>query len=634
MADKGESELYRVGDLTLDVDAHLLTRGGELVSLPPKTFELFVELVRRAPGVVRRQELLDTVWAHELVNDEALTQRVMLLRRALGDDPKEPRFIASAPRWGYRLVAPVERVAVQAAPTQAPIERPPDDSRVTRLEVAIATTRRRDRWLVWTTVGLAAAIAGGGLYLLAGRGGRSIDSLAIAPFATAGSGSDTEVLCAGIPFTLTATLGQLPNLRVIAASTMARYRGAPIDPQKVGRQLGVRAVLTGTLAQRGHVVAIDTELVDVEDGSRLWGAHLERPVSDIFAVQDEISREIARGMRLRLTGEERSRLERRTTESVEAYTLYLKGRYFWNKRNEKGFDDAIECFRAAIELDPSYALAYTGLADCFALEGSMEYGIAPPNEAMPKARAAATKALEIDPEQAEAHASLGLVLWEYDWKRNNAKRELRRAIELSPGYATAHQWLAEMLAEEGRAEEAWREIQRAQELDPLSLAIATDLGLLSYYQRDYEVAVQYLRAALAMDPKFHQASLALGLTYLQQGEQGKAVEVLRAANQAVGGAPSTMAALGFACALAGRTGEARVLLDSLLAASKEHYIPSFYVAGIYLGLGDRGRTFEWFDHACTEHCDMLGTLKVDPAFDPIRGDPRFASLLRCVRLSD
>jgi len=634
MAQPGERELYRVGELTLDVDAHLLTRGGELVSLPPKTFELFVELVRRAPGVVRRQELLDTVWAHELVNDEALTQRVMLLRRALGDDPKEPRFIASAPRWGYRLVAPVERVVVQLTTAQAPAERHPDDSRVTRLEAAIATTRRRDRWLIWTTVVLTAAIAGGGLYLLIGHGGRSIESLAIAPFAAAGSGADTEVLCAGIPSTLTATLGRLPNLRVIAASTMARYRGGPIDPQKVGRQLGVRAVLTGTLAQRGPVVVIDTELVDVEDGSRLWGAHLERPAADIIAVQDEISRDIAKGLRLRLTGEERSRLARRTTESVEAYTLYLKGRYFWNKRNEKGFDDAIACFRAAIELDPSYALAYTGLADCFALEGSMEYGITPPNDAMPKARAAATKALELDPEQAEAHASLGLVLWEYDWKRNDAERELRRAIELSPGYATAHQWLAEMLAEQGRADEAWREIERAQELDPLSLAIATDLGLLSYYQRDYEAAAQYLRAALAMDPNFHQGSLALGLTYLQQGEHAEAVEVLRTADQAVGGAPPTMAALGFASALAGRTGEARALLDGLLAASKEHYIPSYYIAAIHLGLGDHDHAFEWFDRACQERCSLLGTLKVDPVFDPLRADPRFAALMRCVRLAD
>jgi TolB-like protein/DNA-binding winged helix-turn-helix (wHTH) protein/Tfp pilus assembly protein PilF len=633
MTQPGERELYRIGELTLDVDARLLTRAGELVPLPPKTFELFVELVRRAPGVVRRQELMDTVWAHELVNDEALTQRVMLLRRTLGDDPRKPRFIASAPRWGYRLVAPVERVATQATPPPAPAQSPRDDTQVARLEVGKAISGRWYRWPVWAAVALAAAVVIASVfYLLLGHGRRAIESLAIAPFAAADSGTDTEVLCTGIPATLTATLAQVPDMRVIAASTMARYRGRTIDPQVIGRQLAVRAVLTGTLVQRGNVVAIDAELVDTEDGSRLWGAHFERPVADIFAVQDEISREIARGMRLRLTGEEQNRLARRSTENFEAYTLYLKGRYFWNKRNEKGFEDAIACFRAAIELDPAYALAYTGLADCYALEGSMEYGIAPPTAAMPKARAAAAKALELDPEQAEAHATLGLVLWEYDWKRNDAEHELRRAIQLSPGYATAHQWLAEVLAELGRADEAWREIQRAQEIDPLSLTIATDLGLLSYYQRDYERAVTYLQAVLGMDPAFTQASLALGLTYLQQGEDAKAVDVLQAADRSVGGAPSTMAALGFACARAGRTAEAHALLDALLVASREHYVPSYYIAALHLGLGDRDRAFEWLDRACTERCDMLGTLKVEPGFDPIRADPRFASLLRCVNL--
>lgn len=634
MGQPGERELYRVGDLTLDVDGRLLTRGEELVQLPPKTFELFVELVRRAPGVVRRQELLDTVWAHEIVNDEALTQRVMLLRRALGDDPKEPRFIASAPRWGYRLVAPVERLAAQAATVTAPVERPADDSRVTRLEATIATTRRRDRRLAWAAGALVVALAGVGLYLMIGRGGRSIDSLAIAPFAAAVAGADTEVLCSGIPATLTAAMGQLPNLRVIAAATMARYRGGPIDPQKVGRQLGVRAVLTGTLAQRGSVVAVDTELVDVTDGSRLWGAHLERPVADIFALEDEISREIAKGMRLRLTGAERNRLERRNTESVQAYTLYLKGRYFWNKRNEEGFDDAISCFRAAIDLDPAYALAYTGLADCFALEGSMEYGLAPPNDAMPKARAAAMKALELDPEQPEAHATLGLVLRQYDWKRADAERELRRAIELSAGYATAHQWLAELLAELGRADEAWREIQRAQELDPLSLTIATDLGWLSYYQRDYETAVQYLRGALAMDPGFGQAHLALGLTYLRTGDLDDAIGIFEGVNRLSSDSPPALAALGHAYAVAGRRQDSLAVLEKLQAISKQRFVPSYYIAGIYFGLGEHDRTFEWLNRACEERCGMLGSLKVDPVFDPLRSDPRFASLLRCVRLAD
>ncbi len=634
MVEPGEHELYRVGDLTLDVDGRLLTRGGELVPLPPKTFELFVELVRRAPGVVRRQELLDTVWAHELVNDEALTQRVMLLRRALGDDPKEPRFIASAPRWGYRLVAPVERVAVRAAVPQASVEPRPDDSRVSWLEAAIATTRRRDRWLVWTTAALAAAVIGGGLYLVIGQRHNSIDSLAIAPFSSTGAGSDAEFLCEGIPATLTATLGQLPNLRVIAASTMDRYKGARVDPQKVGRDLRVAAVLTGTLSQRGAAVVIDAELVNVKDGSHLWGTHLERPVADIFAVQDEISRDIAKGMRLSLTGEERTRLARRTTESVEAYTLYLKGRYFWNKRAEGGFKDAVGCFRHAIEIDPAYALAYSGLADCYALESAMEYGVVAPLEAMPKARAAAQKSLEIEPELAEAHASLGLVLWLFEFDRAAAEREFRRAIDLNPGYASAHQWYAEMLAEQGRVKEAGQEIQRAQELDPLSLAIATDLGLLNYYQRDYETAVQNLRAVLAMDPNFGQAHLALGLAYLSSGQPQKAIEVFEGVNRLAQDSPPALAALGYAYGVAGKKDKALTELDRLKSISTKRFVPSYYIAGIHLALGDRDLAFEWLGRACAERCSLLGTLKVDPVFDPLRADPRFAALMRCVHLAD
>jgi tetratricopeptide (TPR) repeat protein len=356
-------------------------------------------------------------------------------------------------------------------------------------------------------------------------------------------------------------------------------------------------------------------------------------VADIFAVQDEISREIAKGMRLRLTGEERNRLARRTTESVEAYTLYLKGRYFWNKRAEGGFKDANECFRHAIEIDPAYALAYSGLADCYALESAMEYGVVAPLEAMPKARAAAQKALEIEPELAEAHASLGLVLWLFEFDRAAAEREFRRAIDLNPGCASAHQWYAEMLAEQGRVEEAGHEIQRAQELDPLSLAIATDFGLLSYYQRDYEAAVQHLRAALAMDPNFGQAYLALGLAYLSSGQLQKAIEVFEGVSRLAQDSPPALAALGYAYGVAGKRDGALTELNRLKGISTKRFVPSYYIAGIYLGLGDRDLAFEWLGRACAERCSLLGTLKVDPVFDPLRADPRFAALLRCVHLA-
>ncbi|MBZ5587276.1 MAG: tetratricopeptide repeat protein [Acidobacteriia bacterium] len=629
-----DREVYRVGDLTLDVETRLLTRAGTLVPLPPKTFELLVELVRRSPGVVRRQELLDTVWAHELVNDEALTQRVMLLRRALGDDPKEPKFIASAPRWGYRLVAPVERLEPTPSHPVASTRREDAPGSNDRLRVLLATTRSRSRRLVWLSAILVVAVATlvGTLALQNRR--HAIDSLAIAPFrAIEGSGSEVEYLCDGIPETLNRTLrSAVPGLRIIAESSMARYKGAQADPQRIRHDFGVRAVLTGTLLRRADKLVIDTVLADAQDGTQLWDAHTERPVADLLAVQDEISQEIVKGLRIRLSGTERTRLARRPTESVEAYTLYLKGRYFWDKRNEKGFEDAIACFKAAIDQDPAYALAYAGLADCYAIESTIEYGAAAANEAMPRARALARKALVIDADLAEAHASLGLVLWLYDWDRAGAERELRRAARLDRNCSQALQWLAEMLAEQGRSEEADEEIRRAIEVDPLSLVINADRGLFAYYQRDYEPAVQYYRQTLAMEPSFGQAWLGLGLAYAQQGEHEKAIEAVRHLYSL---APITpvMAALGYVNGMAGKKDEARNMLDELLALAKRRYVSSYYVAGVFIGLGDRDRAFEWLGRAGDERASLLGSLRVDPAFDPLQSDPRFAVLLARVGLA-
>jgi len=634
MTDDAVHELYRVGDLTLDVAARLLKRGSELVPLPPKTFELLVELVRRAPGVVRRQELLDTVWAHELVNDEALTQRVMLLRRALQDDPKEPRFIASAPRWGYRIVAPVERVVEQPPGPPPAAPRPSEESTVTRLRALVATTRRRDRWLVWSTAALAAALVAGAVYLWVAPRLGEVDSLAIVPFVGGDGGESTELLAQAIPESVTQALSQLRGVRVIAASTMARYRDARVDPQRVGREVGVRAVMTGTLLRQGEDLQVTAELVDVSDAKVLWSERYRRGAADVFAIQDEISQEIVKSLRLRLSPAARSRLARRTTGNVEAYELYIKGRYHWNKRDEPAFAEAIACFRRAIEKDPGYALAYSGLADCYALESATEYGIVEPAAAMPKARAAAQRALEIDPDLGEAHASLGLVLWLYDFDRDGAEREFRRAIALNPGYASAHQWYAEMLVELGRWKSARSEIARAGQLDPLSLAIATDLGLLAYYERDYQTAIRQYRSTLALEPSFGQAHLALGLAYLAAGQTADAVSIFEGIRRLAGDSPPALAALGYAYGIAGRRDDALALLGELQALARERFVLSYYVAGIHLGLGDHDQAFALLERACAERASELGTLKVDPVFDPLRKDARFQELLRCTRLTD
>ncbi len=630
---EGGRELYRVGDLLLDVEARLLTQGGVVVPLPPKTFELLAELVRRAPGVVRRQELIDTVWPKEFVNDEALTQRVLLLRRTLGDDAKEPTYIASVPRWGYRIIAAVERVGTETLPAPDNDGIRPDARSTGRLRNAATLLRRRDRRVAWVGGAiLAAGVVAGVLLILSGMENGPIESLAVVPFSGSGINDDSGILCSGIPASVTATMAQAHGLRVIAASTMARYTGTFVDPQRVGRELGVRAVLTGSLTRRDDVLVIETELVDVRDGSRLWGARIERRISDILTVQQEISREIATGLRLRLSCEAQRRLGRLSTQSPRAYILYLEGRHHWNKRSAEGFQHASASFRRAIDVDPDYALAYVGIADCLALQGSMEYGVAPPTDVMPRARGAVIRALEIDPDLAEAHASLGLVLWRYDWNRAGAERELRRAIELSPAYATAHQWLAEMLAEQGRADEADLEIRLAQEFDPLSLVIAADRGLLAYYKRDHESAVSHFQSTLALDPTFVQARMGLGLAFLEMGKYQDAIGALEEADRLAGSAPPTLSVLGYALGRTGRTSEAQVLLRTLVDLSRRQYVSSMYSAGILIGIGDRDGAFGLLQRACDERTGLLGALAVWPVFDPLRPDPRFPELLRCVGL--
>jgi TolB-like protein/DNA-binding winged helix-turn-helix (wHTH) protein/Flp pilus assembly protein TadD len=639
MAEGSERESYTVGDLTLDVGARLLTRRGEIVPLPPKTFELFVELVRRAPGVVRRRELLDTVWAHELVNDEALTQRVMLLRRALQDDPKDPRFIASAPRWGYRLVAEVKRLAAPpATPAAEAPEAPParrdDDSTVTRLRALVAATRRRNRALAWGLAGLAAAGAAAAGYLWLAPGTGRLDSVAIVPFTSKGGSPDSEILCEAIPVSVTQALSRVPGLRVIAASTMTRFAGSKVDPQQVGHEVDAQAILTGTLLRRGDDLQVTAELVSAGDARILWSERYVRRSADIFAIQDEISQEIARSLKIKLSPAAMRHLARRSTENVEAYEQYVRGRYQWNKRAAPAFTEAIACFRRAIEIDPTYALAYSGLADCYALQSAAEYGIVEPAAAMPKARAAAERALEIDPQLGEAHASLGLVLWLFDFDRGAAEREFRRAIELSPGYASAHQWYAEMLAEGGRQAGARSEIARAGRLDPLSLAVATDLGLFAYFERDYETAIRQYRSTLALEPGFGQAHLALGLAYLAAGDSADAVQVFEGLRRLAPDSPPVLAALGYAYGRSGRRDAALGLAGELQAIARERFVLSYYLAAIPLGLGDRDRAFALLERACAERASELGTLKVDPVFDPLRDDPRFAALLRCARLAD
>ena len=454
---------------------------------------------------------------------------------------------------------------------------------------------------------------------------QAIESLAVLPLANAGGDPNTEYLSEGITDGLIAKLSQLPGLRVMAHSTVFRYKSGDVDPQEVGRILNVRAVLTGRLRQRGDRLTITTELVDVADGSRIWGEQYDRNLLDVFAVQEAIAKGTADRLRLRLTADQEKRLRQRHTENTEAYQCYVKGRHYWNKRTPEDIKQGIQCFQRAIDQDPLYAAAYAGLADSYSTLGLLESFS--PSETMPKARLAAVKALEMDDGLAEAHASLAVVRWSFDWDWPEAEREFQRAVELNPGYAMAHHWYGWFLATGGRFDAAKVEMKRAQELDPLALVTNTGVGVPFLFARQYDEAIDVFRGLLELEPGFYFTRLFLGIAYEQKAMYQEAIRELNRARQ-LADRPLTLAALGHVCAVSGETVEARQILDELHERSKKGYVSPYAVALIYAGLNEHDRALAWLQKACDNRALWLIQLRVDPRLDGLRWDRRFADLLR------
>jgi TolB-like protein/Flp pilus assembly protein TadD len=471
---------------------------------------------------------------------------------------------------------------------------------------------------------LALAIAAS-IYLLAVRG-KTIDSLAVLPFANAGGDPNKEYLSDGITENLINSLSQLPRLRVTARTLAFRYKGPQVDPQKAGHDLHVRAVLTGRVVERDGALNIQADLMNVDDGSQLWGRQYARKLSDILTLQEEIAREVTEKLRLRPTAEQQKRLAKRSTENTEAYQLYLKGRYYWNRRTEQTLKRAVEYFQQAIDKDPGYALAYAGLADCYAVYGS--YEVASPRESGPKAKATATRALEIDNTRAEPHATLAMAKMQYEWDWAGAEREGQRAIELDPDYATAHQWYGICLAATGRTEQAVASLKRAQQIDPLSLIIQAQVGYELHFARRYDEAIEQIRKALDMDSNFARGHWYLGMPYEQKAMYREAIAEFRNAFELSGGSPSVQGRLGHAYAVSGNRQKALQAIADLHELSKRRYVSPFDTAVIYTGLGDKERTLEWLEKSLEDRSWGMVRLKVDPRFDPLRADPRFASLLR------
>jgi eukaryotic-like serine/threonine-protein kinase len=457
-----------------------------------------------------------------------------------------------------------------------------------------------------------------------------IDSIAVLPFANVTKDAKTEYLSDGITESLINSLSQLPNLSVMSRNTVFRYKDQTTDPEQVGRDLGVRAILTGRLLQSGDELLISVNLEDVQSKRQIWGAQYNRKISSLVSVQEEIAGDIYDRLRPKLDGEEKRFLAKRPTQDVEAYQLYLQGLFYWNKWTEGDFKRAADFFTQAVQKDPRYALSYAGLADTYSLLG--DAGYLPPSEAWPKAKAAAMQALEIDDTLAEAHTSLGLVKEHYEWDWAAAEKEFKRAIELNPNSATAHLWYGDFLSNTGRLEDGMRETQRARELDPLSLIINTTLGWQFYLSRQYDRAVDQLRSALEIDQKFAPARRILEGVYSKMGKQKEAVAE-REKFVSLSGSPELAASIEEDLTKSGYNGVLRSWLNGMTQLSKHGYVSSYDIAEIYARMGEKEQTLAWLEKAYDEHESGLVSIAVDPLFDPVRSEARFRALLKRMRLS-
>ena len=494
--------------------------------------------------------------------------------------------------------------------------------------ITIGAIKHRWRSAAIALAALVAIIAGA-VYL--NESYKAIESIAVLPFINADGNPETEYLADGVTESVINSLTQLPNLTVRPRNSVFRYKKRDVDPQTAGREMDVEAVLIGQVAPRGDEITISLQLIAVRENRQLWGERYQRKFADILRTQEEIARKVSENLRLRLSSTDERQLAKHYTDDFEAYRAYLRGRDFWNRRSRKDFEKAIEYFNQAIAIDPNYALAYSGLADCYM--AMTTYGVIAPSEGFSKAKDAAKKALAIDDTLAEAHTSLAHLTWLHEWDWAGGEREFERAIKLNPKYETAHQWYAVYLSAMGRHKEAIAAIRRAQELDPTSSVIGLDVARTFYFARQYDQAIEQCLKVLEMDPDFYRISDWLALAYEQQGLYDKALEANLKALTKRGEKPEIMTALKNAYAASGWKGFWRKQLELTQEESKERYVSPYFMARIYVRLDERDQALEWLQKAYDRHSDYLVVLKVEPLLDPLRSDPRFAKLLQSVGLA-
>ena len=461
-------------------------------------------------------------------------------------------------------------------------------------------------------------------------GALNTNSIAVLPFANLSNDAENEYFCDGLAEELLNALAKIDDLKVAARTSAFSFKGKNTNVSEVGNILKVKTVLEGSVRKSGNKLRITVQLINAADGYHLWSERFDREMKDIFDVQDEITLAVVDALKVKLLGTEKKAVLKRYTDNTDAYRLYLNGRFFWNKRTKESLKSAVEYFNQAVAVDPSYALAYAGLADCYVL--FTYYDVAPPGEAYPKARAAAQKALEIDDTLGEVLVTLAVVKEDYEWDFAGAERDFQKAIALNPNYPTAHQWYGEFLAQMGRKDESIAELRHAQELDPLSLIINKVLGGTLLFARRYDEAIAQNKKLLEMDANFAPAHTDLGWCYTEKGMHDEAIAEFQKAVALTNGNPSQLAGLAYAFAKSGKQGEAQKILEQLKERQKNEYVDSASFAIIHVALGEKDKAFASLEKSYQEHSVGMLSLKGDPRFDDLRDDIRFQDLLRRVGL--
>jgi TolB-like protein/DNA-binding winged helix-turn-helix (wHTH) protein/Tfp pilus assembly protein PilF len=621
-------------DFEFDFSAYTLRRSGRALKLERIPREVLAVLVERRGQIVSREYIVERIWGKDIFldTDNSINGAIRKVRQALKDDPEEPRFIQTITGKGYRFIAPVSDPK-EPEPLVLQIPHPRIIAEPLTLKPAVFR-----RSIVAITVLLIAAL---GTYWFSRTRSRALPQngrqmIAVLPFENLTGDASQDYFSDGMTEEMIARLGNLDprHLGVIARTSVMQYKHNVRALDQIGRELGVQYALEGSVRRDSGKVRITAQLIQVQDQTHLWARQYDREPSNLLAVQDEIAEQIVDEIRLKVGSHERVNSAREpvlSTARSQAYELYLKGRYFWNKRTAQDLQQAIGYFQQAVDKDPAYAGAYAGIAESYALMGG--YTGAPQIEFIRKARVAAARALQLDERLPEVHTALALIAQNYDWDWPTAEKEYRRAIELNPNYATGHHWYAECLALQGRFGEAFPEIESARQLDPLSLIIATDYGAILYFSRQYDRAIEKFRGVLEMEPNFPRAHMLIWV-YAQKGLFADALADAEAWRRNEDSPAWSWAMIAYVSARSGDQARAKLALEQLLHLERRGTVDPSSLAVAYIGFGNNDKALIWLEKACRERSSSLTALKVDPTYDALRSEPRFKKLVRQIGLAE